>query len=115
MWLNILGFVISIIFYCSVQFRVSDPPEIVRNPLQDSLMRIDILLTEEVRQLKQQQDTLLIALRHREQSYNRQQEKISEVKEKMHLTIKSDWDGLPKSEKDRYAERLIAQIKQQKP
>lgn len=115
MWFNILGFIISIIFYCSVQFRVSDSPEIVRNPLQDSLFKIDFILTAEIQELKQQQNVLLDVLKKREERLLQQEEKISRVKDKINITIKSDWDGLPKSQKDRYAESLITKIKKQKP
>ena len=59
MWVNIAGFVVSMIFYLSVEHSFIKPSEIQKNPLQDALVKIDAKLTQELKQLKQQQDSLV--------------------------------------------------------
>jgi len=115
MWLNIVGFIASIIFYCSVQFKVSQPPEIVRNPLQDTLLHIDFKLTDEIRQLQHQQKILIEVLKHNKDKLAEEKGKVSQAKDKIHITIKTDWDSLPKKQKDKYTEQLIDKFKNNKP
>lgn len=111
MWLNILGFVVSIIFYFSVFFNKPVPPETVRNPLQDTLLKIDFLVRNELKALQEQQDSLLSILRAREDTLSQHEKLINEEKRKIHLILKSDWDSLSVKQRERYTRELVNKFK----
>jgi len=115
MWLNIFGFIASVIFYCSVEYNFTKPLELQKNPLQDSLVSINTKLNTEIQGLKEVEKNLLAELQTHTQKLEQQQEQTNKVKTKMLITIHSDWENLPKHEQDNYVNQLIKNLKKHKP
>lgn len=115
MWVNIAGFVASMIFYLSVENTFIKPPEVPKNPLQDTLVKIDLKLTNEIKQLKQQQDSLVQVIQSHEEKLAQAQTQVQKEKVKIITTLHSEWDTLTTQQQETYTNQLISKLKKKSP
>jgi len=113
MWVNIIGFVVSLIFYTCIQLGVSKPKTTETNSLRDSLLKVDLLLSKEIRDLREQQAIFLNNLKQRQNILAGQEKEIRKTREKIKITLKSDWDSLSLFQKVSYSSELIDKLKKQ--
>ena len=112
MWLNIVGFFISLVFYLSVEHNIQ-PIQSAHNPLQDTLLKIDFKLDNEIKSLKSKQDSLLGMLKQDKEKQDKQQVLVNQAKAKILFTIHSDWESLSQKQKEKYTNELITKLKTQ--
>lgn len=115
MWVNIAGFVASMIFYLSVEHSFIKPAEIPQNPLQDTLVKIDTKLTGELKQLKEQQDSLVQVIHTHEEQVAQTQTQVQKEKVKIITTLHTEWDTLTHQQKEAYTNQLISKLKKKSP
>jgi hypothetical protein len=115
LWLNIISFLVGVIFYADMIFNFSHPPtEIIpENKAKDSLLVIDARLHEDITGLKMQQDSLVYELRNNQVKADKgMQQEVTERKQ-LYSTIHSDWDKLPAQVQDNYVNQLLIKLKKQ--
>lgn len=111
MWLNIAGFIFSLIFYVSMHVGVSKSHVPPYNPLQDSLISAHSALRTELRQLRDQQGIILNIISRREKLLSSQEKDIREKQDRIHTAIKNDWDSISPMKKEQYTRSLIRKLK----
>jgi len=113
MWVNIVGFIASLIFYLNVEYNFHKP-EAQPNPLQGELVKVDSRLKEEVQKLRLQQDSLLRVIQAHEIKLTQVQAQVQKQKTKIAMTIHSDWGFLSQKQRENYTNQLIAELKNKK-
>lgn len=113
MCVNIMGFVASMIFYCTVETGlVKQIPS--ESPLQVELVKTDASLKEEVKQLRTQQDSLLKVLNAHVVKLEQTSTEVQKEKIRIINTVRSDWDTLSKQQRQTYTDQLIIKLKKKR-
>src|SRR5579884_3078894 len=97
MWVNIIGFFASIIFYLSVEHNIANPAVVAHNPMQDSLVSINARLTAEINRLQSVEKSLKADLQIKKEQAAQEQLQVNKIKQKIYLNVHSSWDNLSKS------------------
>lgn len=113
MWVNIIGFVVSLIFYVCIQQGVTKPLTAERASLEDSLIKVHAVLCKEISDLREQQRVLFLGLENKKNDLARQESQIRTQREKIHFTMLDEWDSLSTHRKTEYTSELILKLKKQ--
>lgn len=113
-WLNIVGFLASVIFYASIARNMGTPPVFVKNPLHDSLISINARLKADIATLQATEKSLLLSLKAKKEQLAQQQLQVNKATKKIYLNVYSSWDSLTKKEQEKYADQLIKKFKKLK-
>lgn len=116
MWLNVIGFFASLVFYISVAIK-THAPEIIEpvNSLRDSSLIVDARLHEKINELKQTQDSILIEIRGKQ---NQLQNMVSQgvvIRHHIIQTIHNDWDSLSPQKQEAYISQIMSNLKNKNP
>ena len=113
MWLNIISFMVGLIFYADMIFKFShtETSIVPGNKATDSLLVIDTRLHEDIKTLQMQQDSLVQELRNSQIKENKGIEKEVVERKQLYTTIHSDWDKLPATVQDNYTNQLLIKLK----
>lgn len=113
LWLNVIGFVLSLIFYIRMDYRNHHLPEPLPpqpNALHDSALVLQTELRVKLMALKHTQDSVRSVLKAAQSRYDRDQGRIREARQNLKLTLSKDWQNLNQSEKEAYLNRVFTQF-----
>jgi hypothetical protein len=113
-WINVLSFILSILFYFRMGYNLNKPVFVMDNTSKDSLLVSDTRLKIQVQQLKYANDSLQKKLEERKAAIGNAEKKASVIRRKLFVTIHSDWDSLPIPEREKYTTKVITNLKKQK-
>lgn len=110
MWLNVLGFIIGILFYFRLESNSKQIVPVV-NPLHDSVLVIDTKLNLQIEALKIQQEQLTQELKNNSQKLIEQNKTVIVLRQQLQVELNADWDSLSKHEQDAFIKTTIEQLK----
>lgn len=112
LWLNILGFIVGILFYIRLE-RKNSPVVPVTNPVHDSVMVIDTRLSQRVQELKTTQDSLIHELRIGRTALANEKDSVNVIRRQIHVTLNSDWDSMDARSRKAYLNRVMSNLQKQ--
>jgi hypothetical protein len=111
MWINIAGFLFSLVFYASVLFRTSENAIPAHTSLQDTLLVVDCKVKSQLFDLGKKQDSLARLLQAQKAVVIAREGKIMKAREKIQLVLQSDWDSIAPVQRELYTAELIKRLK----
>ena len=114
MWLNIISFVIGILFYIRVERNLNKHVEPLEDTAKDTLVIVDTKLNYKIKELKQVEENIVRELRRYEKKLSEEQSMVIASRRQIYITIKSDWDSLSVQEQEAYVNNVIKILKHNK-
>lgn len=112
MWLNVLSFIIGILFYLRMEHNTKTPTAIIQTSLiKDSVLVIDTELKMQVQHLKHTQDSLLLDIRTKKTLAKTQKKNVAVIRHQLQTTLKSDWDTLNREQQNAYLKQVMLNLK----
>ncbi len=111
MWVNVLGFLVGILFYVRMEVHNSSKANYPTIALHDSVLAINTELQLEVKHLKATQDSLINDLQATKIRLVKQKKNVSEIRQQIQHNLNSDWQSLSAEEQSQYINQITNQPK----
>lgn len=113
--MNILSFVLSILFFMRMQSKMGAPtaPD-NNNSERDSLIKIQTRVTTELKELKKFQDSITHFIRKKENLLNVQAKEVVVKRRQLYSTLSSDWEQISREEQTAYVNKIMYNLKSKK-
>ncbi len=112
MWLNVLSFIVGIIFYFRLEHKYEQPTTIIQsNATKDSVYYLNTQLNYKIADIKRSQDSLIKLLRINQDKQQQAKKNITVIRHQLYSTIKSDWDTLNLEQQNAYIKQFISNLK----
>lgn len=112
MWMNILGFIIGILFYFRLERNAEKPTTIIQsNAIKDSVLVINTELKSQLQQIKITQDSLIKEIRQNTELLRTQKNNVTVIRHQLQASIESDWDSLNTQQQNAYINKIMSNLK----
>ena len=112
MWLNVLSFIVGIIFYFRLEHKYEQPTMVIpSNATKDSVFYLNSQLNSKIADIKHSQDSLIKILRLNQDRQQQTKKNITVIRHQLYSTIKSDWDTLNREQQNAYIKQFISNLK----
>ena len=109
MWVNVISFLIGIIFYIRVERNFKTKPSLSITPTEQSqIVVVQSNLQIQLSHLQRRQDSIISELQTQKLFVNQLADKNQSIQEKITAIVNADWDKLSKEQKEKYIEQLKA-------
>lgn len=110
---NIISFVLGIIFFIRIQYKMSEPtPAPVYNAERDSLIVIQTRVNTQLRQIKEIQDSLMKTIGQNRSIIKSQEKEVKTKRKELYATLHSEWDDLSRKDQESYVNKIMSNIKE---
>ena len=109
LWLNVIGFIVGILFYVRMEHRTKSEP--TTNQIHDTVLVIESKLKTEIQHLKVNQDSLLQEIKQNNELIKKQTKSLTVLRQQLNQVINSDWDNLSESEQNAFINQTLQQLK----
>jgi biopolymer transport protein ExbB/TolQ len=112
MWLNVLSFIVGIIFYFRLEHKYEQPTTVIQqSATKDSVFYLNTQLNYKIADIKRSQDSLIKLLRINQDKQQQAKKNISVIRHQLYSTLKSDWDTLNREQQNAYIKQFISNLK----
>lgn len=109
---NIISFVLGLIFFIRIQYKMSEPPSPpVYNAERDSLIVIQTRVNTQLRQIKEIQDSLMKTIGQNKNIIKAQEKEVKTKRKELHSTLRSEWDDLSRKDQEDYVNKIMSYLK----
>ena len=107
MWVNVISFLIGIIFYIRVERNFKSKPSLSITPTEQSqIVVVQSNLQVQLSHLQKRQDSIINELQTQKVFVNQLANKNQSIQEKITAIVNADWDKLSKEQKEQYIKQL---------
>lgn len=106
MWINLLGFLVSILFYIRLEQKDKRITVVTENPLKDSALIINTQLQLKIKQLGQTHDSLIQQIQKGKTLLIQNKQTVKSVFKYLQQQFNSDWQTLTKEQQDAYIQKI---------
>ncbi len=112
--MNCISFVLGIIFFVRMQSKMNtEETTLVNfNSQRDSLFMIEAKLNFRLNQLEKRSDSLIRHIRQNRVLLAKQKRFISEKRQSLHSTLKSDWKSASPEQQNAYINKIMSNLKE---
>jgi hypothetical protein len=111
MWVNVISFLIGIIFYIRVEHNFKTKPSLSITPTEQSQIAVvQSNLQIQLSHLQKRQDSIISELQTQKLFVNQLANRNQSIQEKITAIVNADWDKLSKEQKEKYIEQLEAPL-----
>jgi len=109
---NIISFVLGVIFFIRMQYKMSEPPVVpVYNSERDSLIVIQTRVNTQLRQIKEIQDSLIKTISQNQNIIKSQNKEVKTKRKELYSTLHSEWDDLSRKDQEDYVNKIMSNLK----
>lgn len=113
--MNCVSFVLGIIFFIRMQYKMNEPPLPVNiNSEREALLKIENKVDTELKEIKRVQDSLAHRITITESKVISEQKEVKQKRTALYATLQTDWDTLPKGDQSAYVNKIMSNLKQKK-
>ena len=110
---NIISFVLGVIFFIRMQYKMSEPPIApVYNAERDSLIVIQTRVNMQLKEIKKVQDSLMKTISLNKSIIKSQEKEVKTKRKELYATLHSEWDNLSRKDQEDYVSKIMSNIKQ---
>lgn len=109
---NIISFVLGVIFFIRMQYKMSEPPSPpVYNAERDSILVIQTRVNTQLRQIKEIQDSLIKTISQNQNIVKAQDKEVKTKRKELYSTLQSEWDNLSRKDQEDYVNKILSNLK----
>lgn len=107
MWVNVMGFILALVFYIRLEHNQTDKSKIKTSPVQDSVLVIHSDLRKELNRLKVKQDSVIHALQQTKIWLKRENTNIQKQRAHISNLTQKEWQRLTLAQQTLYLNTIL--------